>query len=60
MKLINDSTDPELVALLDDKHELATIEGWVDHLNKDLVDSGYEQYQARVELQDNSIYIKPN
>ena len=58
MKLINDGTDPELVALLDDKHELATIEGWVDHLNKDLVDSGYEQYSYKTEVRGKKAYIR--
>lgn len=58
MKLINDGTDPELVALLDNKHELATIEGWVDHLNKDLIDSGYEQYNYKTEVRGKKAYIR--
>ena len=58
MKLINDSADPELMGLLDDKHELATTEGWVDHLNKDLVDSGYEQYSYKTEVRGKKAYIR--
>ena len=58
MRLMNDSTDPELVALLDSTHELSTIKGWVDNLNKDLLDSGFDQYQYKAEKRGKKAYIR--
>ena len=58
MKLINDTNNPDLVAVLDQSEEINMIRGWVGHLNKDLVDSGNEQYQFKAELIGKKAYIR--
>lgn len=59
MRLINNKEDPNLVGILDTVDELEVIAGWVNCLNKDLRDSGFEEHQAKVELIDNRAYITP-
>lgn len=59
MLLINNKEDPNLVGILEDNHELDVIAQWVNNLNKDLRDSGFEEHQAKVELIDNRAYITP-
>ena len=57
MLLINNKEDPNLVGILEDNRELDVIAQWVNNLNKDLRDSGFEEHQAKVELIDNRDYI---
>jgi hypothetical protein len=59
MLLINNKEDPNLVGILEDNRELDVIAQWVNNLNKDLRDSGFEEHQAKVELIDNRAYITP-
>ena len=59
MLLINNKEDPNLVGILEDNRELDVIAQWVNNLNKDLRDSGFEEHQAKVELIDNRDYITP-
>lgn len=59
MLLINNKEDPNLVGILEDDRELDVIAQWVNNLNKDLRDSGFEEHQAKVELIDNRAYITP-
>ena len=59
MLLINNKEDPNLVGILEDNRELDVITQWVNNLNKDLRDSGFEEHQAKVELIDNRAYITP-
>jgi hypothetical protein len=60
MKLVNNTKDPDLLGVECSDQDWQDINRIVNNINQDLIDSGYEQYQVRVELQDNSIYIKPN
>ena len=59
MLLINNKEDPNLVGILEDNCELDVIAQWVNNLNKDLRDSGFEEHQAKVELIVNRAYITP-
>lgn len=58
MKLVNNNKDPELLGVdcsEDDWREISQI---VASLNQDLIDSGYERYQAKALKKRDSIYIK--
>ena len=58
MKLVNSNKDPELLGVdcsEDDWREISQI---VASLNQDLIDSGYERYQAKALKKKDSIYIK--
>lgn len=58
MKLVNNNKDPELLGVdcsEDDWREISQI---VASLNQDLIDSGYERYQAKALKKKDSIYIK--
>ena len=58
MKLVNSNKDPELLGVdcsEDDWREISQI---VASLNQDLIDSGYERYQAKALKKRDSIYIK--
>ncbi len=57
MKLENNPNNPTLLGTKATKKDLLEVTRMVANLNKDLVDSGYEQYQARVEKSNDSIYI---
>ena len=57
MKLENNPNNPTLLGTKATKKDLLEVTRMVANLNKDLVDSGYEQYQARVEKSDDAIYI---
>ena len=57
MKLVNNPNNPTLLGTKATKKDLLEVTRMVANLNKDLVDSGYEQYQARVEKSNDSIYI---
>ena len=57
MKLENNPNNPTLLGTKATKKDLLEVTRMVANLNKDLVDSGYEQYQARVEITNNELYI---
>ena len=57
MKLENNPNNPTLLGTKATKKDLLEVTRMVANLNKDLVDSGYEQYQAKVEKSNDSIYI---
>lgn len=58
MKLMNDINDPELVGLVTEVDDLEETRKMVDNLNKDLIDSGFDQYQFKTVIEGNKIYIK--
>ena len=60
MRLVNNTKDPDLLGVECSDQDWQDINRIVNNINQDLIDSGYEQYQARVEMQDDSIFIKPN
>ena len=57
MKLENNPNNPTLLGTKATKKDLLEVTRMVANLNKDLVDSGYEQYQARVEKSNDELYI---
>jgi len=57
MKLENNPNNPTLLGTKATKKDLLEVTRMVTNLNKDLVDSGYEQYQARVEKSNDELYI---
>lgn len=57
MKLENNPNNPTLLGTKATKKDLLEVTRMVANLNRDLIDSGYEQYQAKVEKSNDSIYI---
>ena len=57
MKLENNPNNPTLLGTKATKKDLLEVTRMVNNLNRDLIDSGYEQYQAKVEKSNDSIYI---
>ena len=57
MKLVNNPSNPTLLGTKATKKDLLELARMVENLNRDLIDSGYEQYQARVEKSNDAIYI---
>jgi aspartate/methionine/tyrosine aminotransferase len=57
MKLVNNPSNPTLLGTKATKKDLLEVARMVENLNRDLIDSGYEQYQARVEKSNDAIYI---
>lgn len=58
MGFINDEKEPELVYVGDNDKELEQIKRWVNNLNRDLVDSGFEQYKFDLEVDGPKAYVK--
>lgn len=58
MGFVNIANDPQKIYEGTSKEDLAMINRWVNNINKDLRDSGYEEHQAKVELVGKSAYIK--
>lgn len=54
----DDPKDPELVGTFSRKDDLKDITNMVNTLNGWLVDSGYEAYQYKVEVDKKKAYIK--
>lgn len=57
MKLVNNPNNPTLLGTKATKKDLLEVARMVENLNKDLIDSGYEQYQAKVEITNDELYI---
>ena len=58
MKLIDDKNQPELIGLITEVDDLTEMSKMVNVLNKDLVDSGFDQYQYKTVQRGNKIYIE--
>ena len=61
MGFVNTKEHPQLIYKMvssNPNDDLEKISRWVNNINKDLVDSGYDRYQAKVELIGNAAYIK--
>ena len=58
MKLVNNKKNPDLIGVECSDQDLQDISRFVKNLNQDLIDSGYEQYQAKALKKKDSIYIK--
>ena len=58
MKLINDKDDPDLLGIIEKKDDFVHVSKIVENMNKDLIDSGFDQYQYKTVLQGKKVYIK--
>ena len=58
MQLINDKDDPDLLGLIETKDDFVHISKIVENMNQDLIDSGFDQYQYKVERQGRKAYIR--
>lgn len=58
MKLVNDKHEPELVGIITEVDDVESTIRIVNSLNKDLMDSGFDQYQYQTVRQGNKIYVK--
>lgn len=58
MKLVNDTNSPELVGIVTEVDDLQTTDNIVQSLNRDLVDSGFDNYQYETVRRGNKIYIE--
>tara|TARA_Y100000389_G_C17034605_1_gene305111 strand:- start:243 stop:425 length:183 start_codon:yes stop_codon:yes gene_type:complete len=57
MKIINDKRNPSLLGVLEPADRIDEYEKWVDNLNQDLKDSGYDQYEYKVVKKRDKLYI---
>lgn len=58
MKLVSNNKDPDLLGVDCSEEDWKQISQIVASLNQDLIDSGYERYQAKALKKEDSIYIK--
>ena len=58
MRLINDANDPVLIGMITDLEDFKSTNKIVNNLNRDLIDSGFNQYQYQTVCQGNKIYVK--
>lgn len=57
MKYINDEKNPSLLGVLEPGDRIDEYEKWVNNLNQDLTDSGYNQYEYKVVKKKDKLYI---
>lgn len=57
MKIINDEKNPSLLGVLEPGDRVDEYEKWVNNLNQDLIDSGYNQYEYKVVKKKDKLYI---
>tara|TARA_R100000951_G_scaffold109570_3_gene106844 strand:- start:4234 stop:4437 length:204 start_codon:yes stop_codon:yes gene_type:complete len=58
MRLMNDAASPELIGIVTEVDDLQTTDKIVQSLNRDLVDSGFDNYQYETVRRGNKIYIE--
>jgi len=58
MRLINDKDDPDLLGIIEEKEDFVHIAKIVENMNKDLIDSGFDQYQYKAERRGRKAYIR--
>lgn len=58
MRLVTDKDDPELVGYIEEDEDFQHIAKIVENMNQDLVDSGFEKYQYKVETEGPKAYIR--
>lgn len=61
MSYVNDVKDPELVFVIDkddDNAEIQNIERMINNMNVALIDSGFENYQYKLEVTGNKAYVR--
>lgn len=58
MRLIQDKDNPDLVGIIESSDDILVVKRMVENLNKDLVDSGFDQYQYKSVRRGNKLYIE--
>lgn len=58
MKLVQDKDNPDLVGIIESSDDILVVKRMVENLNKDLVDSGFDQYQYKSVRRGNKLYIE--
>lgn len=58
MRLVTDKDDPELVGYIEEDEDFRHIAKIVENMNQDLIDSGFEKYQYKVETEGPKAYIR--
>lgn len=58
MGYVTSEKEPDLIYVGNDESELDNIKRWVNNLNRDLVDSGFDQYKYDLEIVDDKAYVK--
>ena len=58
MKYQNKADDPQLLGIVETQQDIINISKLVEGLNKDLVDSGFTQYQYQTVRRGNKVYIE--
>ena len=58
MKLVQDKDNPDLVGIIESSDDILVVKKMVENLNKDLVDSGFDQYQYKSVRRGNKLYIE--
>lgn len=58
VRLINDKDDPDLLGYIENKDDFINVSQMVDNMNKDLIDSGFDQYQYKAEKRGRKAYIR--
>jgi|TARA_R110000868_G_scaffold299343_1_gene559643 hypothetical protein len=58
MKLINSDKEPTLLGVMNSDNDYKFVDQIVYNMNKDLVDSGFDQYQYKTIKRGNKLYIE--
>jgi len=58
MKLVQDKDNPDLVGIIESSDDILVVRRMVENLNKDLIDSGFDQYQYKSVRRGNKLYIE--
>ena len=58
MKLINDTSNPELVGIITEADDYESTMKIVESLNQDLIDSGFDEYKYKTVKRVQNIYIE--
>jgi hypothetical protein len=58
MKFITDISEPQLVGIIESQQDVLDLKTSVCAWNKDMRDSGYNQYQYQVVVREKNAYIE--
>jgi len=58
MRLVQDKDNPDLVGIIESSDDILVVKRMVENLNKDLIDSGFDQYQYKSVRRGNKLYIE--
>lgn len=60
MRLVNDNNEPQLIGIETDTDDIEEIDKIVQSLNRDLQDSGFDEYQYSTVRRGKKIYVERN